>query len=462
MLQTARPSTRDSVGYLALSQRNLQRVDACASPLAIASDAPRGSTRNRRHTPALDDVSKGIIEQLQQDGRMPYAAIGKAVGLSEAAVRQRVQRLLDSGVMQIVAVTDPLQLGFARQAMIGIHAEGDLEPIADALATMAEVDYVIVTAGSFDLMVEVVCESDDHLLELLSKRIRAIDGVHAHRVVRLPQAAQADLLVGSSVSRAVRRPVALARDLRATTSSRVRRCPATSTSTSRSSAPASPACGRPTTWPRATRRCGSPCSRRRSPGSARPAATAAGARRCSPPRRDVAGAAGVVARRALAAASPRCATTVDEVARVTAAEGIDCDFHKGGTIAFARTAAPARPRPRRGRGRARRGATPTTTCGCSPRTRPRELAGATRRARRDVHAALRARSTRPGWSADWPRAVERRGVHDLRADPRALDRARAGAGTAHGTVRADAVVRATEGFTPASPGSGGRSRRSTR
>jgi Lrp/AsnC family transcriptional regulator, regulator for asnA, asnC and gidA len=122
-------------------------------------------------------VSKGIIEQLQKDGRMPYAAIGKAVGLSEAAVRQRVQRLLDNGVMQIVAVTDPVQMGFARQAMIGIHAEGDLDPIAEKLSHMSEVDYVILTAGSFDVMVEVVCESDDHLLELLSKRIRAIPGV---------------------------------------------------------------------------------------------------------------------------------------------------------------------------------------------------------------------------------------------------------------------------------------------
>jgi Lrp/AsnC family transcriptional regulator for asnA, asnC and gidA len=139
----------------------------------------RVAHRNNGTPPVLDDVSKGIIEQLQKDGRMPYAAIGKAVGLSEAAVRQRVQRLLDSGVMQIVAVTDPLQLGFARQAMIGIHAEGDLEPIATELSTMAEVDYVIMTAGSFDLMVEVVCESDDHLLELLSKRIRAIDGIHS-------------------------------------------------------------------------------------------------------------------------------------------------------------------------------------------------------------------------------------------------------------------------------------------
>ncbi len=127
----------------------------------------------------LDETSKGIIEQLQTDGRMPYAAIGKAVGLSEAAVRQRVQKLLEQGVMQIVAVTDPMQLGFARQAMIGIRAEGDLDPIAESLATMAEVDYVVITAGSFDLMAEVVCESDDHLLELLSKRIRALPGVRS-------------------------------------------------------------------------------------------------------------------------------------------------------------------------------------------------------------------------------------------------------------------------------------------
>ncbi len=125
----------------------------------------------------LDDVSKAIIEQLQQDGRRSYAAIGKVVGLSEAAVRQRVQRLIEGGVMQIVAVTDPLQLGFARQAMIGIQVAGPLEPVADALSALDEVDYVVVTAGTYDLLVEVVCESDDHLLELISGTIRAIPGV---------------------------------------------------------------------------------------------------------------------------------------------------------------------------------------------------------------------------------------------------------------------------------------------
>ena len=127
----------------------------------------------------LDETSKRIIEQLQEDGRRPYASIGKAVGLSEAAVRQRVQRLLESGVMQIVAVTDPLQVGFARQAMIGLKVDGDMTVVADRLAEMSEVDYVVVTAGSFDLLVEVVCEDDDHLLDLLSQRIRALPGVRS-------------------------------------------------------------------------------------------------------------------------------------------------------------------------------------------------------------------------------------------------------------------------------------------
>jgi Lrp/AsnC family transcriptional regulator for asnA, asnC and gidA len=127
----------------------------------------------------LDDVSKAIIEQLQQDGRRSYSAIGKVVGLSEAAVRQRVQRLIDGGVMQVVAVTDPLQLGFARQAMVGVRVSGPLEPVADAIGELQEVDYVVITAGSHDLLVEVVAETDEHLLETISGRIRTIEGVVA-------------------------------------------------------------------------------------------------------------------------------------------------------------------------------------------------------------------------------------------------------------------------------------------
>jgi Lrp/AsnC family transcriptional regulator, regulator for asnA, asnC and gidA len=142
--------------------------------------------RRRRHSASsgsataqavvLDSTAKQIIEQLQQDGRRSYAAIGKAVGLSEAAVRQRVQRLLDTGVMQIVAVTDPLTLGFRRQTMIGVKCEGDLERVAEHLAVLDEIDYVVITAGSFDLLIEVVCEDDDHLLEILS-RVRSVPSV---------------------------------------------------------------------------------------------------------------------------------------------------------------------------------------------------------------------------------------------------------------------------------------------
>ncbi|AJT64091.3 hypothetical protein T261_2412 [Streptomyces lydicus] len=139
--------------------------------------APPRNSHDRTGTPSIDSVSLAIIEQLQEDGRRPYAAIGKAVGLSEAAVRQRVQKLLDQGVMQIVAVTDPLTVGFRRQAMVGINVEGDLDPVADALTTMEEVEYVVMTAGSFDLIIEIVCEDDDHLLEMINKRIRTLPGV---------------------------------------------------------------------------------------------------------------------------------------------------------------------------------------------------------------------------------------------------------------------------------------------
>jgi Lrp/AsnC family transcriptional regulator for asnA, asnC and gidA len=143
--------------------------------------AARGSGTDRpdrRPTSAvIDDVAKRIIEELQQDGRRSYAALAKSVGLSEAAVRQRVQRLIDTGVMQVVAVTDPLQVGFTRQAMVGLRVAGDPIEVADRLAEIDEVDYVVLTAGSFDILLEVVCEDDDHLLRLLSERIRSLPGV---------------------------------------------------------------------------------------------------------------------------------------------------------------------------------------------------------------------------------------------------------------------------------------------
>jgi Lrp/AsnC family transcriptional regulator for asnA, asnC and gidA len=156
---------------------SLTHLSHRATITRVTSRTTRNGSTSPRSGIVLDDVSKSIIEELQQDGRRSYAAIGKVVGLSEAAVRQRVQRLVDSGVMQVVAVTDPLELGFARQAMIGIRARGQLEPIADAVAALDEVDYVVITAGSYDLLVEVVCESDEELLSVLSTKIRTIENV---------------------------------------------------------------------------------------------------------------------------------------------------------------------------------------------------------------------------------------------------------------------------------------------
>ncbi len=152
------------------------------TPVTPLASGARGrfaaSGRGSESRIVLDDLSKQIIEQLQQDGRRSYAAIGKAVGLSEAAVRQRVQRLIDVGAMQIVAVTDPMSLGFRRQTMIGIRCTGDLERLADVLAGMDDIDYVVITAGSFDLLIEVVCADDDQLLEILGQ-VRSLPGVTA-------------------------------------------------------------------------------------------------------------------------------------------------------------------------------------------------------------------------------------------------------------------------------------------
>jgi len=134
-------------------------------------------TTDSVHNQPVDDMSKAIIEKLQRDGRRSYAGIGQDVGLSEAAVRQRVQRLIDAGVMDIVAVTDPMQLGFNRQAMVGVRCQGDTSKVAERLAKIDAVSYVVLTAGNFDALVEIVCADDAELLELLNTEIRAIPGV---------------------------------------------------------------------------------------------------------------------------------------------------------------------------------------------------------------------------------------------------------------------------------------------
>jgi Lrp/AsnC family transcriptional regulator, regulator for asnA, asnC and gidA len=136
-----------------------------------------GSIRDSRG--ALDRLSKQIIEQLQQDGRRSYAAIARAVGLSEAATRQRVQRLIDERVIQIAAVTDAAAVGFHRMALLGISVEGDIRSVADKLAGLEEAEYVVICAGQFDVLVELICEDDAHLLRTIDESVRTIPGVRS-------------------------------------------------------------------------------------------------------------------------------------------------------------------------------------------------------------------------------------------------------------------------------------------
>ncbi len=129
----------------------------------------------------LDETDKAIIGHLQDDGRTPFSALGPAVGLSPAAVRQRVLHLIDAGLMQIVAVTDPKAVGFTVQALAGVTVHGDIDTTSSALAKIEEVDYVAIVTGRFDIMVEVVVEDTDRLLDVMNK-IRRIDGVNALEV----------------------------------------------------------------------------------------------------------------------------------------------------------------------------------------------------------------------------------------------------------------------------------------
>lgn len=126
----------------------------------------------------LDRIDRKIIESLQADGRTPFTALARESGVSEAAVRARVRRLKDQGVIEVVAVTNPLMVGFDVMAMVGIQANSNLEEIADAVSEWDETSYVVILSGSFDLMVEIVCADNQHLLRLV-QRIRDVPGVKA-------------------------------------------------------------------------------------------------------------------------------------------------------------------------------------------------------------------------------------------------------------------------------------------
>jgi Lrp/AsnC family transcriptional regulator for asnA, asnC and gidA len=128
---------------------------------------------------SLDEVDSALIALLQQDGRLPYSRLAPAVGLSEAATRQRVARLIDSGVIQVVAVADPLRTGGRMMAMVGVRVEGEVRPVAEAVAGLPEAIYVVATSGPYDVLAELVCDDHDHLLRVLDERVRAIPGVRS-------------------------------------------------------------------------------------------------------------------------------------------------------------------------------------------------------------------------------------------------------------------------------------------
>jgi Lrp/AsnC family transcriptional regulator for asnA, asnC and gidA len=128
----------------------------------------------------VSPLDKRIIEHLQQDGRRPFTQIASDLGVSEAAVRARTNRLIERGVLQIVGVTDPLKLGYDQMAMIGVRCEGDrLIQAAEEIGKLPEVIYVVVTAGAFDLLVEAVCEDSEGLLRFLTEKLRRVSGVRS-------------------------------------------------------------------------------------------------------------------------------------------------------------------------------------------------------------------------------------------------------------------------------------------
>lgn len=129
----------------------------------------------------LDRIDMAIIRNLQLDGRMPFSKLGPIVGLSPAAVRQRVLQLIDDQAISIVAITDPTTIGNNVQVMLGIKVQGDIDQAVAALEAQAEVVYLVVTAGRFDLLAEIVCQDTERLLEIL-QGIRMQGGVQSAEV----------------------------------------------------------------------------------------------------------------------------------------------------------------------------------------------------------------------------------------------------------------------------------------
>ena len=141
--------------------------------LALRSEQNRGAVGPAR---ALDRVDQSIIEALQKNGRESFRRIAAEIGVSEATVRARYARLCDDDILQVTGVTNPLGLGFDAMAMVGIRTAGAPEPVADEISKWEEAGYVVVTAGQYDILVELVCADRRQLLDL-TNRLRSLEDV---------------------------------------------------------------------------------------------------------------------------------------------------------------------------------------------------------------------------------------------------------------------------------------------
>lgn len=126
---------------------------------------------------ATDDIDRAILRELQTDGRIPYADLGPKVGLSPSAARQRLQRLIDLKVVQVVGVTDPMAMGGQSMALLGLRVDGDPRAVAEELSSHDEIIYTVLTSGSVDLFAEAVCRSPQDLLDFVHDVVRPLEGV---------------------------------------------------------------------------------------------------------------------------------------------------------------------------------------------------------------------------------------------------------------------------------------------
>jgi Lrp/AsnC family transcriptional regulator for asnA, asnC and gidA len=126
----------------------------------------------------LDETDLNIIEALRKDGRVAFAQIAEQLGVSPGMVRQRYTRLVDQGFLKVVAITNPIRMGYKTMAMIGIRVDGSkLLDVAEKISKLEEVIYLVVSSGRFDIFAEVVCRDHEDLLRFITEKLSTIDGV---------------------------------------------------------------------------------------------------------------------------------------------------------------------------------------------------------------------------------------------------------------------------------------------